>query len=87
MHSGSDGVHGGSIAVHSGSDGVHGGSIAVPCGSDGVHGGSIAACIAGVMGYTGVGLPGGPRPAKRPSGQPEPYCGWPGWPAIIFHKC
>ena len=35
----------------------------------------------------GVGLPGGPRPAKRPSGQPEPYYGWPGWPAIIFHKC
>ena len=31
--------------------------------------------------------PGCPRPAKRPSGQPEPYCGWPGWPAIIFHKC
>ena len=35
--------------MHSGSDGVHGGSIAVPCGSggeysrsDGVHGGSIA---------------------------------------------
>ena len=38
-------------------------------------------------GLAGVGLPGGPRPAKRPSGQPEPYYGWPGWPAIIFHKC
>ena len=39
--------------------------------------------------YAGVGLPGGPRPAKRPSGQPEPYYGWPGWPAIIFriHIC
>ena len=35
----------------------------------------------------GVGLPGGPRPAKRPSGQPDPYYGWPGWPAIIFHEC
>ena len=38
-------------------------------------------CIAN----SGVGLPGGPRPAKRLSGQPEPYYGWPGWPAIIFH--
>ena len=27
---------------------------------------------------SGVGLPGGPRPAKRPSGQPEPYYSWPG---------
>ena len=42
-------------------------------------------CVVDVMAV--VGLPGGPRPAKRLSGQPEPYYGWPGWPAIIFHKC
>ena len=44
-------------------------------------------CCPTLVTHSGVGLPGGPRPAKRPSGQPEPYYGWPGWPAIIFHKC
>ena len=33
----------------------------------------------------GVVLPGGPRPPKRPSGQPKPYFGWPCWPAIILY--
>ena len=28
----------------------------------------------------------GPRPPKRPSGQPKPYFGWPCWPAIILYK-
>ena len=28
---------------------------------------------------SGVVLPAGPRPPKRPSGQPKPYFGWPYW--------
>ena len=31
-----------------------------------------------------VRLPSGPRPAKKLLGKPKLFCGWPGWPAIIF---
>ena len=36
--------------------------------------------------YTGVMLPTGPRPAKRLSGQPNLYFGWPCWPSKILYK-